>query len=78
MYDSVFGGHLGERKTRERIRLSFHWPKMRQNIQQYVSTCRDCQLRSRPTKLDRVHEGRCSNLGHEQLTHLLPKGIGIV
>jgi len=28
-HDSVFGGHLGERKTRERIRLSFYWPKLR-------------------------------------------------
>ena len=25
-HDSVFGGHLGERKTRERIRLSFFGP----------------------------------------------------
>ena len=53
-HDSVFGGHLGERKTQERIRLLFHWPKMRQDIQQYVSTCCDYQLRSRPTKLDKV------------------------
>ena len=28
-HDSVFGGHLGERKTGERIRLSFYWPKLR-------------------------------------------------
>jgi len=53
-HDSVFGGHLAERKTRERIRLSFHWPKLRQSVKQYVTTCHDCQLRSRPKVLDRV------------------------
>jgi len=53
-HDSVFGGHLAERKTRERIRLSFHWPKLRQSVKQYVTTCHDCQLRSRPKMLDRV------------------------
>ena len=53
-HDSVFSGHLAERKTRERIRLSFYWPKMRQDIKQYVATCQDCQLRSRPKTIDRV------------------------
>jgi len=53
-HDSVFGCHLGERKTRERIRLSFYWPRMRQNIQDYVWSCAQCQLRSRPVKTDHV------------------------
>jgi len=34
-HDSVFEGHLAERKTRERIRLSFHWRKLRQSVKQY-------------------------------------------
>jgi len=38
-HDSVFSGHLGERKTRERIRLSFFWPQLRQSVRQYVNTC---------------------------------------
>jgi len=53
-HDSIFIGHLAETKTRERIRLSFFGPKMRQNIKQFVKTCQDCQLRSRPKTLDRV------------------------
>jgi len=53
-HDSVFSGHLGERKTSERIRLSFYWPKLKQDVQHYVSSCHGCQLRSRPTKMDRV------------------------
>jgi len=53
-HDSVFSGHLGEKKTRERIRLSFFWPQMRHSVKQYVDTCTECQLRSRPVALDRV------------------------
>jgi len=53
-HDSVFGGHMGEKKTRERIRLSFYWPGLRQSVHDYVSSCTSCQLRSRPVTLDRV------------------------
>jgi len=51
-HDSVFGGHHAERKTRERVRLSLHWPKLRQSVKQYLTTYHDCQLRSRPKMLD--------------------------
>jgi len=53
-HDSVFGGHLGERKTRERIRLSFFWPELRKSVVSYVRQCANCQLRSRPLTTDRV------------------------
>jgi len=53
-HDSIFSGHLAETGTREHIRLSFFGPKMRQDIQQFVKTCQDCQLRSRPKTLDGV------------------------
>jgi len=49
-HDSVFG----ERKTRDRVRLSFYWPRMRQDIQDYVRSCMQCQLRSRQVKTDHV------------------------
>jgi len=53
-HDSVFGGHMGEKKTRERIRLSFYWPGLRQSVHDDVSSCTSCQLRSCPVTLDRV------------------------
>ena len=53
-HDSVFGGHMGERKTRERIRLSFYWPELRQSVHEYVASCSECQLRSRVMTKDRV------------------------
>lgn len=37
--ESIFGGHIREEKTRERIRLSFVWPKMRRD---FVKLCKLC------------------------------------
>ena len=53
-HESVFGGHLAEKKTRERIRLSFYWPELRKSVLQHVRQCCNCQLRSRPVTTDRV------------------------
>ena len=53
-HDSVFGGHLDERKTTERIRLSFLWPELRKFVLDYVRQCPNCQLRCRPMTTDRV------------------------
>jgi len=49
-----FCGHLGERKTRERIMLSFYWPGLRKSVLTHVQSCYDCQLRSRPVTADQV------------------------
>jgi len=53
-HKSVFGGHLAERKTRERIRLSFYWPELRKFVLQHVRQFCNCQLRSKPVATDRV------------------------
>jgi len=53
-HEYVFGGHLGERKTRKRIRLSFYWPGLRKSVLTHVQPCCECQLRSRPITTDRV------------------------
>jgi len=53
-HESVVGGHLGERKTRERISLSFYWPGLCKTVLSHVQSCCNCQLRSRPVTTDRV------------------------
>ena len=45
---------MGERKTGERIRLSFYWPRLRQDVRDYAASCSDCQLRSRVRTTDWV------------------------
>ena len=48
------GAHLGIRKTSERIRLSFWWRGLKEDVQKYVSSCHSCQLRRRLKATDRV------------------------
>ncbi|GFX52364.1 gypsy retrotransposon integrase-like protein 1 [Trichonephila clavipes] len=44
-HESVFGAHLGAHKTIQRIKFSFHWPGMVNEIKAYCSSCHGCQLR---------------------------------
>jgi len=53
-HDSVYGGHLGKRKTCQRIKLSFYWPGLKRSVREYVMSCQDCQLRARKLTTDRV------------------------
>jgi hypothetical protein len=38
-HDSALGGHSGERGTYQRVKLLFYWPKMKEDIKQYVKMC---------------------------------------
>ena len=54
-HDSVYGGHLSEQKTGQRIKLSFYWPGLKRSaVREYVMSCQDCQLRARNLTTDRV------------------------
>uniref|UniRef100_A0A803JM67 Gypsy retrotransposon integrase-like protein 1 n=1 Tax=Xenopus tropicalis TaxID=8364 RepID=A0A803JM67_XENTR len=39
----VMGGHLGVEKTKERILQRFFWPGLHGEVEQYCSSCPDCQ-----------------------------------
>ncbi|GBM98543.1 hypothetical protein AVEN_30140-1, partial [Araneus ventricosus] len=53
-HESVFGGHMGARKTKERIRYNFYWPNMSNDIADFVRTCMGCQLRRKDKISDRT------------------------
>ena len=36
------GGHMGEYKTLYRLRLRFFWPKLREDVKEWVKTCGHC------------------------------------
>ena len=42
----TFGGHLGAKRTRDRIRLSFTWPTLTSDCKRYCQTCESCQKRA--------------------------------
>jgi len=43
-HDSKIAGHFGTYKTIGRVMANFYWPKMDENISQYVRSCTVCQL----------------------------------
>src|ERR1700712_2354959 len=42
-HDTNVAGHMGMDKTTEMIRRNFFWPKMAEEIEDYVRSCEDCQ-----------------------------------
>ncbi|GFU21190.1 transposon Ty3-I Gag-Pol polyprotein [Trichonephila clavipes] len=48
--ECVFGGHMGVKKTKERIKYNFFWPNMSGEIAEFVQTCKGYQLR-KPEKV---------------------------
>ena len=42
-HDGIMAGHLGIRKTIDRILNDFFWPQVRKDVQQYCKTCDICQ-----------------------------------
>ena len=43
-HDTRWAGHLGEERTLALLARSFHWPKMKEDVQAYVKTCHVCQV----------------------------------
>jgi transposase InsO family protein len=39
-------GHRGERAVFQTMRLRFYWPRLRNDIQKFIRSCHQCQLRS--------------------------------
>ncbi len=44
-HDIPSGGHLGSEKTLERIKTSFYWPGMKNEVEKYCTTCDKCTAR---------------------------------
>ena len=42
-HESVMGGHMGIRKTTDRIQKAFHWPVIQGNISRHYKSCDICQ-----------------------------------
>ena len=42
-HDSIFGGHLGIKKTKDRIQTNFYWPDMQGDVTGFCRSCDVCQ-----------------------------------
>ena len=50
----ICAGHLGAKKTKEGIKLSFTWPTIASDAQKTCESCHQCQKKRRVTVYDRV------------------------
>ena len=53
-HSSVWSGHLGVRKTKDRLRKQFWWPSCEKETSQYVRECHECQIHAKRRVADRV------------------------
>ena len=42
-HDSIFGGHLGVKKTKDRIQTNFYWPRIHNDVSGFCRSCDVCQ-----------------------------------
>ena len=47
MHDSRYCGHMGIQNTLKKVAIRFWWPKMGEDIANYVKNCDVCQRRER-------------------------------
>ncbi|KAK3758655.1 hypothetical protein RRG08_061098 [Elysia crispata] len=53
-HDTITGGHLGIKKTREKIMSNFYWPGMYEDVARYCRSCDICQKTRRNETSSRV------------------------
>ena len=49
-HENLMSGHLGIRKTYEKLHNLFYWPSMRKDVKVFVNSCHPCQLSGKPNK----------------------------
>ena len=47
-HDSASAGHFGQDKTLSLISRDFYWPRMTNDVREYVSSCYECQRNKTP------------------------------
>ena len=57
-HDSIFGGHMGVKKTEDCILSNFYWPGMHQDVASYCRSCDVCQKTVSKGSVSRVPLGK--------------------
>lgn len=51
MHSSAMGSHSGITATYQRLKKFFYWPKLKEEVHNFVQSCNTCQV----TKSEHVH-----------------------
>ena len=49
LHNTLVGGHMGERKTLEKVRARFYWLGQRKEVEQWCRNCNVCLSRKSPS-----------------------------
>ena len=52
-HQALLGGHLGQKKTRGKIKRSFYWFGIREDVNSWVLKCDECAASTKPSKAPR-------------------------
>ncbi|GBC54380.2 uncharacterized protein LOC115178352 [Rhizophagus irregularis DAOM 181602=DAOM 197198] len=55
MHDNELSGHFGMNATYEKMRERYYWKNMRKDIEEYIRTCWNCQVRGKPSGKSELH-----------------------
>ncbi|XP_070191645.1 uncharacterized protein [Littorina saxatilis] len=58
-HDTPMAGHLGTKKTRERLWADFYWPGLCEDVRRYCQSCDRCQKVKPKGRVAKVPLGRC-------------------
>ena len=61
MHDNVLSGHLGVKKTKEKLTKSYYWYNLLQDVKLHVKRCDICEANKLPTKSPRAPMGHLSS-----------------
>ncbi|MEW8545559.1 MAG: reverse transcriptase domain-containing protein [Candidatus Thiodiazotropha sp.] len=57
MHDSLLSGHLGTKKTKEKVLQRFYWYALKEDIKIHIQKCDICAADKKPTKIPRAPLG---------------------
>ena len=57
MHSSLLGGHLGKKKTREKMLRSFYWFCLREDVNRWITICNNCAANKTPPKKPKAPVG---------------------
>lgn len=75
-HDSVLGGHLGARKTLEKISRHFFWPSVRKDVKRFCRSCHVCQVVGKPGVAVPVAPLQPLPLEEEPFAHIMIDCVG--
>ena len=58
MHNSLLSGHLGRKKTKEKLLQSYYWFGVKEDINLWIEQCENCGANKTPSKSPKIQSGK--------------------